>query len=200
MSKNSLGFNLKEQLAFYGSYHSNPINQAIHAIFVPLILWSTTVWLATTPPLLPVPRASEAHPSDIDFITYHCVFNGTFALLGSYAFYYILLAPVAGISWTLCVALPMWITANFFYTTVSNPIAWSVGVHIFSWFAQVHLGHIVYEKRKPALLDSLLQSLILAPLFVWFEVLFFAGFYPALYTDVQGRVQTELSALQSKKR
>lgn len=28
-----------QQLAFYGSYHSNPINIAIHILFVPLIMW-----------------------------------------------------------------------------------------------------------------------------------------------------------------
>jgi uncharacterized membrane protein YGL010W len=42
-------FNLRDQLIFYGSYHSNPINQAIHFIFVPLILWTVAVWLAYTP-------------------------------------------------------------------------------------------------------------------------------------------------------
>ncbi len=44
-------FNLREQLVFYGSYHSNPINQAIHFIFVPCILWTVAVWFAYTPPL-----------------------------------------------------------------------------------------------------------------------------------------------------
>lgn len=44
-------FNLRDQLIFYGSYHSNPINQAIHFIFVPLILWTVAVWFAYTPAL-----------------------------------------------------------------------------------------------------------------------------------------------------
>lgn len=49
-----LGFNfdLRDQLTFYGSYHSNPLNQAIHFVFVPAILWTVAVWLAYTPPLL----------------------------------------------------------------------------------------------------------------------------------------------------
>ena len=42
-------FNLGDQLAFYGSYHHNPVNQAIHFVFVPAILWTVAVWLAYTP-------------------------------------------------------------------------------------------------------------------------------------------------------
>ena len=46
-----LNLDLKEQLAFYGAYHSNPLNQLIHFVFVPLILGTVAVWLAYTPPL-----------------------------------------------------------------------------------------------------------------------------------------------------
>ena len=34
-------YDLKEGLAFYKSYHSNPINLAIHLICIPGILWSS---------------------------------------------------------------------------------------------------------------------------------------------------------------
>ena len=43
-------------------------------------------------------------------------------------------------------------------------------VHVASWFAQVVVGHALIEKRRPALLDSLLPSLLLAPFFVVLEV------------------------------
>ena len=33
-------WDLTGQLAFYKSYHSDPVNVAIHAIFVPIILWT----------------------------------------------------------------------------------------------------------------------------------------------------------------
>lgn len=29
-----------EELAFYGSYHQDPVNQAIHFVFVPLVRWT----------------------------------------------------------------------------------------------------------------------------------------------------------------
>ena len=41
------------------------------------------------------------------------------------------------------------------------------------------------EGRKPALLDSFFQSLVLAPLFVWFELLFLLGYRRGLYHEIQ---------------
>lgn len=42
-------FNLKENLAFYGAYHNHPLNQLVHFVFVPLIMWTVAVWLSYTP-------------------------------------------------------------------------------------------------------------------------------------------------------
>jgi uncharacterized membrane protein YGL010W len=44
-------FDLRDQLSFYGAYHNNRLNQAIHFVFVPAILWTVAVWLAYTPVL-----------------------------------------------------------------------------------------------------------------------------------------------------
>ena len=55
----------------------------------------------------------------------------------------------------------------------------ALGIHVVSWCMQFY-GHGVYEKRKPALLDSLVQSLVLAPLFVWLELLFSLGYNPKM--------------------
>ena len=41
----------KENLKFYTSYHSNPINQLIHFIFVPVIFWSALVLLDYLQPI-----------------------------------------------------------------------------------------------------------------------------------------------------
>ena len=49
MESPGLNFNLMDQLTFYGSYHSRPWNQGIHFVFVPLIHWTITVWLAYAP-------------------------------------------------------------------------------------------------------------------------------------------------------
>lgn len=47
--------------------------------------------------------------------------------------------------------------ANVFATNVQNATLVALGIHVFSWVAQF-VGHGVFEKRAPALLDSLIQG------------------------------------------
>lgn len=67
---------------------------------------------------------------------------------------------------------------NKYDKTKVNSIA--LGVHVVSWILQF-VGHGKYEGRKPALLDNLVQALFLAPLFVWYEVLFKLGFLSLIH-------------------
>lgn len=53
-------FDLKDQLSFYGAYHSTPLNQLVHFFFVPLILWSASVWLAYIPTISLLDFSSHA--------------------------------------------------------------------------------------------------------------------------------------------
>jgi uncharacterized membrane protein YGL010W len=81
---------------------------------------------------------------------------------------------------------------NKYDKTKVNSIA--LGVHVVSWILQF-VGHGKYEGRKPALLDNLVQALFLAPLFVWYEVLFKLGFYPQLKKDVEAAIEVEVAKL-----
>ena len=63
-----LNFNLMDQLVFYGSYHQTKGNQLIHFFFVPLIMWSVSVWLAYIGPLsdkLDLPAQLDFLPPNI---------------------------------------------------------------------------------------------------------------------------------------
>lgn len=73
-----------------------------------------------------------------------------------------------------------------------NSIA--ISVHVVSWIMQF-VGHGKFEGRKPALLDNLVQALFLAPLFVWYEVLFKLGFYKQLKHDVEAAIEVEVAKL-----
>lgn len=73
-----------------------------------------------------------------------------------------------------------------------NTIA--IAVHVVSWILQF-IGHGKYEGRKPALLDNLVQALFLAPLFVWYEILFKLGFYKELKRDVEAAIEVEVAKL-----
>mmetsp|Transcript_10865 Transcript_10865/g.12796 ORF Transcript_10865/g.12796 Transcript_10865/m.12796 type:complete len:205 (-) Transcript_10865:808-1422(-) len=164
-----LGFNfdLDDQLSFYGSYHKNPWNQVIHIIFVPIILWTVACWLNYAPPIFtfPVP----------DALSGILVPNNSLYFLSIFALYYITLDLVFGLTWTLF----LWTYCYLAATALSQyEYGWAIaiGLNLLSWYMQIHPGHMMLEKRRPALFDSLFQSLVLANLFVWVEVLFFLGY------------------------
>lgn len=120
---------------------------------------------------------------------------GTLASL-TYSTLYLILSPnLAGASITPFIlgsaALANKLTSTYNRSKV-NTIA--VGVHIISWILQF-IGHGKYEGRKPALLDNLVQALFLAPLFVWYEVLFKLGFYKGLKRDVEAAIEVEVAKL-----
>lgn len=50
------------------------------------------------------------------------------------------------------------------------PTSYVILVHISCWALQI-LGHRVFEKNKPAFLQNPLQAVVLAPLFVVYELL-----------------------------
>lgn len=70
-------------------------------------------------------------------------------------------------------------------------------MHVISWILQF-IGHGKYEGRKPALLDNLVQALFLAPLFVWYEILFKLGFYKRLQREVNERIEVEVAKIKAK--
>lgn len=120
---------------------------------------------------------------------------GTLAA-ATYSSLYLLLSPnLAGVSITPLIlgaaSLANRLTSSYNRTKV-NSIA--LGVHVASWILQF-VGHGKYEGRKPALLDNLVQALFLAPLFVWYEILFKLGFYQGLKKEVEAAIEVEVAKL-----
>lgn len=74
---------------------------------------------------------------------------------------------------------------------------WAGGIHIASWLAQF-VGHGAFEGRAPALLDNLVQAFLLAPLFVWMEILFFFGYRPELKSRYDKSVEKEIAAFRKQ--
>lgn len=94
----------RPQLVFYGSYHSNPLNQAIHFVFVPAIWWTVAVWLAYTPAVSPgdlgflasrLPGWAAAAAPYLPYLR----LNASALLAAAYSLYYVALTPLAGLSW-----------------------------------------------------------------------------------------------------
>ncbi|KIY93909.1 hypothetical protein MNEG_14054 [Monoraphidium neglectum] len=184
-----LNLNLEDQLVFYGAYHSNPINKGI--------IWSLLVWLAAAGPLAPLPQApalAAALARLPPWLASGVAINLPFLVFSGYSLFYLALDPLAGLSWAAAVGLPLAVTATAFQSTVANAAWWALGVQVLSWWAQIHPGHAICEGRKPALMDSLVQAFLLAPLFVWFELLFPLGYRPKLRAELERRVDKEIAA------
>lgn len=179
-------FNLKQQLAFYGAYHQHPGNQAIHFFFVPLIFWSVMVWLEYLPQVsqhLDLPAALSSFLPDS--LARLFVFNWSVVLVLLYGLYYTILEPFAGASWTVILGVPKIALARLFYLYVPHAWAPAIGLHLLGWVVQIWFGHHMMERKRPALLDSLLQSLVLAGLFAWMEGLFALGYRPKLKQELK---------------
>ncbi|KAI7826715.1 hypothetical protein BX661DRAFT_183320 [Kickxella alabastrina] len=96
----------------------------------------------------------------------------TLAMLGFISFY-VILDPFAGLL-TVPIIYAFLVTAQQFVLTTPNGIGF--------------VGHGVFEKRAPALLNNLLQALVMAPFFVFLEVLFICGYRPGLQREVRSEI------------
>ncbi|SCU93760.1 LADA_0G04764g1_1 [Lachancea dasiensis] len=162
---------LTTQLAFYKSYHSNHTNVLIHAAFVPLILYSSLVILHRVELLAGV---TLAH-----------------LLAGSFASYYVALDAKVGALAAGLLGSTVW---GIGLGTLDIPCTWAWAIFFAGWASQF-VGHGVFERRRPALLDNLVQSLVTAPFLILFELLFFLG----LYQDLQHEIMQRVKGKNSKK-
>ena len=178
-------FDVDHQLAFYGAYHSNKINVAIHIICVPIIMWTFQVFLAQASVPSFVPAISYQINQYLKFET-----NWASAMTAVYLAYYYALEPVGALLYT-----PQFILSTLSATAYAhNPEALKIAgaLHAFSWIMQF-IGHGVAEGRAPALLDNLLGAVVLAPFFVHLEMLFAIGYNPGLHKRVQNNVGKQIA-------
>jgi len=183
-----MALNLEKQLTFYGAYHHDPINIAIHIIFVPLIMFTGLMFGTNTPNLtLPSDWPIADLPINLGTVT-----------AALYSVLYILMEPVAG-----SLIAPLIMAGSYYGSYLTSTYGatanmYAIGVHIFSWVIQF-IGHGKFEGRAPALMDNILQATFLAPLFVWLEVLFHLGYRPELQARLSKSVQTEINKFNQSK-
>ena len=227
-----------DELTFYASYHSHPMNQLVHIVCVPLLLFTVFVFAAyVPPPIKSIPQLS-------------------WPLLGAgaWSLHHVRAAPLVG-SLVSCLTFAMALVATAIVerelrasfkpgdrvvvedfregtvaksstsavveverddaepeeepwqgsasalrhvdgrqTSYGNAARYAGVIHIFCWYMQLHPGHGVFEGRKPALLDSVLQAFLDAPLFVWYEVAFACGYDPSLKQQLDAAVANRHAA------
>ncbi|XP_022768638.1 uncharacterized endoplasmic reticulum membrane protein YGL010W-like isoform X2 [Durio zibethinus] len=153
-------FDLENHFAFYGAYHSNPMNVLIHALFVWPIFFTV------------------------------------------YGLFYMILDKKAG-SLAALLCLACWVGASFLAANLGYSLAWKVVLvaQLLCWTGQF-VGHGVFEKRAPALLDNLVQAFVMAPFFVLLEFLqafFRYEPYPGFHARVKAKIKAEIKEWQAKK-
>jgi uncharacterized membrane protein YGL010W len=185
-----MSLDLETHLVFYGSYHHNKVNVAIHIICVPLILFSGFCIATYTGTLVKLPDWLGVPYLDLNL--------GTMAAM-LYSALYLLLEPVAGFALAL---LCMGAAAFSNYMKAARPdttLTSAIAIHVVCWIAQF-VGHGAFEGRAPALLDNLIQALFLAPMFVWLEILFFLGYRPELQNRVNAKVSAEIAKFREQRK
>ena len=144
------------ELARYHKYHKNKTNQMIHIFGIPAIVWSMLVLLSSS-------------------WIYHPLFL-------FYSMYYVHLDEKLGMI-TDTGLLGLHFYARYFSQNVTNASYYAILVQALAWIGQF-IGHGIYEKNKPALMDSLVQAFLMAPIFVTAEVSFLLGYSKELQKEM----------------
>ena len=155
---------LVRQMAMYSAYHRDGRNRATHFIGIPLIAFSLYIPLAWVPLAGPLTLAG-------------------LVFLAVAAFY---LWLDWRLSMPLIVLLAAMLVVGEAVAARGSAFGWSVFAAAFvgGWVFQL-IGH-VFEGRRPALADNLLQALI-APLFLVAETAFALGLRRDLHDAVESR-------------
>ena len=130
----------------YSADHQNPVNQRIHLLCVPAIVWSVTALLWTIPV-----------PGSFFLAGAWCAF----AMFLAWAWYWQksrALAMGALIAFMLMLLLNRWLAAHFGMTTL---LFIAIGVFVVAWIGQF-IGHNIEGKRPSFLTD--LTYLLVGPL------------------------------------
>jgi uncharacterized membrane protein YGL010W len=126
-------YDMKGQMVFYKSYHSDTINVAIHALCIPLILWTALGLCAMTAPMF------AGAPAWMDWSLFP-------ALL--YSSYYLQMAQPAS-PLLACLAAVLVLLGWMVHHTpsISPSIDTLTWLHVGGWLAQFW-GHGVHERRE----------------------------------------------------
>ena len=157
-----------EQMAMYSAYHRDARNRATHFIGIPSIVFSL---------FIPLSWASVGQAGGM-------AITGAMLLWAATGLFYLWLDRAIGLGMVIVAALLLW--AGQWVAGFGSVIGWSVFAIAFvgGWVFQL-VGH-VFEGRRPALADNLLQALI-GPMFLVAETVFAAGMKHDLHEAVEAR-------------
>lgn len=112
---------LENHFAFYGAYHSNPINILIHTLFVWPIFFTSLILFYFTPAFYDLSQ-SGIFPSGFNHVL---VFNYGSAFTIFLGLFYVALDKKAG-SLAALLCLACWVGASFIAAKLGYSLAWKV--------------------------------------------------------------------------
>lgn len=128
----------------YRAYHQHTGNIVVHILCIPALVWSVLACMAR------IPVANGVTMAHVASITFTC---GRISCV----------ADVVTMLWMFAMACHVstrWYSMRVVLTT-----------HVASWLVQIVVGHGMLEGSRPALLDSLLPSLLVAPVAITRDVM-----------------------------
>jgi uncharacterized membrane protein YGL010W len=162
-----------EQIAMYSAYHRNTKNQLTHHIGVPMIVFSIMVIAAT-----------------VNVATFE---SGPLTLAGVLMtlllLMYIWVVPLTGVVAVLIYGTLLYFAERIAAQGMETALTVFISLFVLGWIIQF-VGHI-FEKRKPALFDNLLQ-IFMAPSFLIAEILFMLGLEEGLKQQIADRIHKYL--------
>ncbi|KAL5614679.1 hypothetical protein BROUX41_004775 [Berkeleyomyces rouxiae] len=181
---------LEKHLVFYGTYHSHPVNLAIHMCTVPPIVFAVLCLASNSGILIPLPSWLTPPHLDLNLGTMAALTLGTL---------YVLLEPVAGaLLAVLCVYGTSLVNAQrAAHPDAANKLA--LETLAVGWLLQL-VGNAAFEKHIHEKLSHVTQAIFVAPVFVWFKLLFAVGYRRELQGRVNASVHKELVKIGKEKK
>lgn len=166
IKKEPLMKTIADHMSFYEAYHRHPLNKLTHFVGIPAIVFSILVplgWISV----------------ELGGVT----LTGAMVLVGVALGYYLLLQPA------FALGMALFILPTLYAAHQVSRMGWLTGLAVFllffvgGWIFQI-VGHVVFEKRRPALVDNLFQ-MVIGPVFLVAEVFFLLGYRPGLHAEVR---------------
>ena len=143
--------NVQYCFKLYEKFHQNKTNKIIHVVCIPMITWTFLILL-----------------NNISFYISFLISN-----------FYVVAYSFIEMEHTIPIFLIFnigWLTAFLFYDSVNNANYFAIALNLLSWLFQF-IGHTVFEKNRPALMDSIGHAFFIAPLFSYMELINLTNIY-----------------------
>lgn len=141
-------FDLEKHFAFYGAYHSNPINILIHIIFVWPIVFSALLLLHSSTPIFDPSQLGFSQSLTLDGVLR---FNVGFIFTLIYALFYIGLDKKSGFVAAL-MCFSCWVGSSFLAARLGSSLAFKVSF----FFLQSQFR--VFERKKIIFLEEIIAK------------------------------------------